>query len=59
MVHEELDETEANTEAWKSQKQSEISSGRCQKASNVIDQSFNAFFHDQRAEIIFFKTKFC
>jgi hypothetical protein len=58
MVHEELDETEANTEAWKSQKQSKISSGRRQKASNVIDQSFNAFFHDQRAEIGFFKGEF-
>jgi hypothetical protein len=50
MVQDEFYETEANTETRKSQKQSEISSGRRQKASNVVDQSFDAFFHNQRTE---------
>jgi hypothetical protein len=57
MVQDEFYETEANTETRKSQKQSEISSGRRQKASNVVDQSFDPFFHNQRTENYIFKTK--
>ena len=50
MFHNKFDESDENGEARKSQKQSEISSGGRQKASDVVDKCFDSFLDDQRTE---------